>query len=290
MNVAASEAPPLILGAVAANLGYAALAGAHALIKTFSDNTGVNAQYQKPESRLDITHNHTVTCSVQKKKENIVSEQTKFVEMVLGIESNVSTLDLERLIQSVKNISNSSLVDYSQNYGGFNVSRALVVYEGKLRVNTDIFTLAIISCSLAILFGRKNKDTELQKMNELYAKSQAAIYQSIRYLKVLQAEETDNEDNIKMQQMLINTLQTTLEVNNNADSPMSTMQETQKIHNERNKEMQILLENHVKTRKKLEYQNAQKKNQIFNLIVLDYTTRKPNLNVFNNGNRIFPEI
>jgi len=98
---------------------------------------------------------------------------------VLKIKLDYITQQLRELVLSVLNISNASLSDFRKQYGTWDVGTALVVYEEKLRDNTDIFTLAIICCSLALLIKSNNQHKEIEKMNKLYEKSQTTIYESV---------------------------------------------------------------------------------------------------------------
>jgi len=144
----------------------------------------------------------------------------------------------------------------------WDIGTALVVYEAKLRDNTDIFTLAIICCSLALLYQSNRQHKEIDKMNKLYTKSQAAIYQSVRYLKVLQEQQTVHKENITLQKLIVNTLQTALAASDNPYSPHSALPKSQETHDQKNKQILSLLKTHREKLEASEYHDAQKNQQI----------------------------
>jgi len=85
----------------------------------------------------------------------------------------------------------------------------------------------------------------------------------------LQENKTAHEDNIKLQKMLVNTLQTTLAAIDNPYSPHSTLQKSQETHLEKNKQILSLLKTHCEKIEEIEYHDAQKQQQIMNMIVVD---------------------
>jgi hypothetical protein len=202
---------------------------------------------------------------VETNYQSVILEKQKIIQNVLKINADNITQELRELVISVLNISNASLTDFTKQYGTWDIGTALVVYEAKLRDNTDIFTLAIICCSLALLIRGNRQHKEIEKMNKLYAKSQSAIYQSVRYLKVLQEQRTVHKDNIALQKMIVNTLQTSLAATDNPYSLHSTLQKSQKTHNLKNKQIQSLLTTHLEKLEESEYQDAQKSQEIHNL-------------------------
>jgi len=179
MNVTTSEVNPLIPYALSANLAYGAFLG----IDGLRSGIGNNAHANMPRSNLkflsDQISNQTSTCSMEKNYTSVAIEQKIFVDKVLKIKLDNITQQLRELVLSVLNISNASLSDFRKQYGTWDVGTALVVYEEKLRDNTDIFTLAIICCSLALLIKSNNQHKEIEKMNKLYEKSQTTIYESV---------------------------------------------------------------------------------------------------------------
>jgi len=203
---------------------------------------------------------------------------------VLKINPDNITQQLRTLVMSVVNISNASLADFKKQYGTWDIATALVVYEEKLCENTDIFTLAIICCSLALLIQSKRRHTEIEKMNELYAKSQAAIYRSVRYLKILQEQHTLHEDKVKLQETVVNTLQTTLAANDNC----SMWQKSQESHDRKNEQILSLLKIHREKLEVSEYYNEQKKQQILNMIVVDVIKADSPSSLFQDGRSMFP--
>jgi len=224
---------------------------------------------------LNITHS---TCSVA--KNSVMIQQKNMIYNVLKINPDNITQQLRTLVMSVVNISNASLSDFKKQYGTWDIATALVVYEEKLRDNTDIFTLAIICCSLALLIQSKRRHKEIEKMNELYAKSQAAIYRSVRYLKILQEQQTLHKDDIKLQETVVNTLQTTLAA--------SIREKSQESHDRKNEQILSLLKIHREKLEASEYHNKPKKQQILNMIVVDVIKAVPPSSLFQDGHSMFP--
>jgi len=297
MNVRTSDVHPLVPCALLANFAYTAFLGVDGLkavvappeLKHRPDATSVAKNSVMIErknmidNRLNITQQPTISaCSVA--KNSVMIEQKKMIDNVLRINPDNITQQLRTLVMSVVNISNASLADFKKQYGTWDIATALVVYEEKLCENTDIFTLAIICCSLALLIQSKRRHTEIEKMNELYAKSQAAIYRSVRYLKILQEQHTLHEDKVKLQETVVNTLQTTLAANDNC----SMWQKSQESHDRNNEQILSLLKIHREKLEVSEYYNEQKKQQILNMIVVDVIKADSPSSLFQDGRSMFP--
>ena len=293
MNVRTSDVHPLVPCALLANFAYTAFLGVDGLkavvappeLKHRPDATSVAKNSVMIErknmidNRLNITQQPTISaCSVA--KNSVMIEQKKMIDNVLRINPDNITQQLRTLVMSVVNISNASLADFKKQYGTWDIATALVVYEEKLRDNTDIFTLAIICCSLALLIQSKRRHKEIEKMNELYAKSQAAIYRSVRYLKILQEQQTLHKDDIKLQETVVNTLQTTLAA--------SIREKSQESHDRKNEQILSLLKIHREKLEASEYHNKPKKQQILNMIVVDVIKAVPPSSLFQDGHSMFP--
>jgi len=314
MNVTTSNVNPLLPCAIAANLAFNAYLSVSEpisnRIRKITDSTlkhRPNTRESIPDSTLkyrpnthanflgstlkhgakQISNQSLLTCPVETNYQSVILEKQKMIQNVLKINADNITQELRELVISVLNISNASLTDFTKQYGTWDIGTALVVYEAKLRDNTDIFTLAIICCSLALLIRDNRQHKEIEKMNKLYAKSQSAIYQSVRYLKVLQEQRTVHKDNIALQKMIVNTLQTSLAATDNPYSLHSTLQKSQEIHNLKNKQIQSLLTIHREKLEESEYQDAQKELQIINMIVVDLITPIPPISLFDNERCMF---
>jgi len=315
MNVTSSEIHPLLPGALmAGNIAYQAWSGmdmyrslgapnTNAELKqrpnTNADNKGSSLKYG-PNTYADflgsnskhganqITNQTSPIFPVEMNYRSLRIAQERIIAYVLKIHPDNITVQLRELVRSVSNISNASLTDFKKQYGTWDIGTALAVYEEKLSEKTDIFTLAIICCSLALLIQRNSQHKEIEKMNKLYVKSQATIYKSVRYLKVLQERQNVNKDNITLQKMIVNTLQTTLADFDNPYSPHSVLQKSQETHNEKNKQIKSLLKTHCEKLEEIEYQDAQNNQQIINMIVIDVMRANPPTSLFNNGRSLFP--
>jgi len=235
-----------------------------------------------------ITNQTSSKFPFETKYQSLRIAQEKIIDYVLKINPDNIKEQLRDLVRSVSNISYASLADFKKQYSTWDIGTALAVYEEKLRDNKDIFTLAIICCSLALLIQRNSQHKQIEKMNKLYVKSQTIIYQSVRYLKVLQEQQTVHNDNITLQKMIVNTLQTALADSDNPYSPHSLLQKSQNTHNEKNKQIRSLLTTHCEKLEEIEYQGAQKNQQIINMIVVDVMKAMPPSSLFHDSRCMFP--